>query len=192
MHYHTPKQREKNLEQRIKLTSNTNLTHAVPWNLARPRTSPRKLLTYLTPYMMIGLRRMCARANTCVCSSDVPGWPARLRMEAQSCSHWSSSREYWSVSASMDSHSLYRLKNLTRSQEWNVTLTLTTWDAVKPNYFICLVTAVHIALFFENKETKTTELPNLFLDGIDFHCFFLSYFYGMLTVGNKLDKINCH
>lgn len=192
MYYHTPIQREKNLEQRIKLTSNTNLTHAVPWNLARPRTSPLKLLTYLTPYMMIGLRRMCARANTCVCSRDVPGWPARLRMEAQSCSHWSSSREYWSVSASMDSHSLYRLKNLTRSQEWNVTLTLTTWNAVKPNYFICLVTAVHIALFFENKETKTTELPNLFLDGIDFHCFFLSYFYGMLTVGNKLDKINCH
>lgn len=63
---------------------------------------------------------------------------------------------------------------------------------MKPNYFICLVTAVHIALFFENKETKTTELPNLFLDGIDFHCFFSSYFYGMLTVGNKLDKINCH
>ena len=152
MHYHTPKQRGKNLEQRIKLTSNTNLTHAVPWNLARPRTSPRKLLTYLTPYMMIGLRRMCARANTCVCSSDVPGWPARLRMEAQSCSHWSSSREYWSVSASMDSHSLYRLKNLTRSQEWDITLT--TWDAVKPNHFMCLVTAVHIVQFYYYRTVK--------------------------------------
>lgn len=91
----------------------------------------------------------------------------------------------------MDSHSLYRLKNLTRSQEWNVTLTLTTRDVVKPNYFIRLVTAGHITLFFENKETKTTELPNLFLDGIDFHCFF-HHFYGMLTIGNKLDKIYCH
>ena len=176
MHYHAPKQRENNLEQRTKLTSNTNLTHAVPWNLARPRTSPRKLLTYLTPYMMIGLRRMCARANTCVCSSDVPGWPARLRMEAQSCSHWSSSREYWSVSASMDSHSLYRLKNLTRSQEWNVTLTLTTRDVVKPNYFICLVTAVHIALFFENKRNKNNRIAKLILRWNRFSLFFRHIF----------------
>lgn len=174
MHYHTPKQREK-IEQRIKLTSNTYLKNAVPWNLARPRTSPLKLLTYLTPYMMIGLRRMCAKANTCVCSSDVPGWPARLRIEAQSCSHWSSSREYCSVSACMDSHSLYRLKNLTRSQELDVTLT--TWDAVKPNYCTCLVTTVHIAQFFDNTQTTTTELSNLFLDGIDFHCFFVIFLW---------------
>lgn len=192
MHYHIPKQRKKTLEKRIKLTSNTNLTHAVPWNLARPRTSPLKLLTYLTPYMMIGLRRMCARANTCVCSSEVPGWPARLRMEAQSCSHWSSSREYWSVSASMDSHSLYRLKNLTRSQEWNVILTLTTWDAVKPNYFICLVTAVHIALFFWKQRNKNNRTAKIILRWNWFSLFLSSYFYGMLTVGNKLDKINCH
>lgn len=192
MHFHTPIQRKKTLEKRIKLTSNTHLTHAVPWNLARPRTSPLKLLTYLTPYMMIGLRRMCARANTCVCSSDVPGWPARLRMEAQSCSHWSSSREYWSVSASMDSHSLYRLKNLTRSQEWNVTLTLTTWDAVKPNYFICLVTAVHIALFFWKQRNKNNRTAKIILRWNWFSLFLSSYFYGMLTVGNKLDKINCH
>ena len=192
MHYHTPIQRKKTLEKRIKLTSNTNLTHAVPWNLARPRTSPLKLLTYLTPYMMIGLRRMCARANTCVCSSEVPGWPARLRMEAQSCSHWSSSREYWSVSASMDSHSLYRLKNLTRSQEWNVILTLTTWDAVKPNYFICLVTAVHIALFFWKQRNKNNRTAKIILRWNWFSLFLSSYFYGMLTVGNKLDKINCH
>ena len=36
-------------------------------------------------------------------------------------------------------------------------------------------TAVNIALFFENKETKTTELSNLFLGGIDFHHFFIIF-----------------
>ena len=172
-----PKTKEKNLEQRIKLISNTNLTHAVPWNLARPRTSPLKLLTYLTPYMMIGLRRMCARANTCVCSSDVPGWPARLRMEAQSCSHWSSSREYWSVSASMDSHSLYRLKNLTRSQEWNVTLTLTTWDAVKPNY--CFYIPCHSSPYCTvlwKQRNKNNRIAKLILRWNRFSLFFFVIF----------------
>lgn len=44
----------------------------LPWNLAIPIVSPRKLLTYLTPYTMMGRLRICASVYIWICSRGAP------------------------------------------------------------------------------------------------------------------------
>ena len=89
----------------------------LPSKLANPRFSPRKFLTTFTPYTIMGLLRMCARAKMCVCSRDFPFWSARANTAAQSCRSCSSSRLNpcawdWRCSASFQ-----RSQNLDRMRE---------------------------------------------------------------------------
>lgn len=69
----------------------------LPWKLANPSVSPRKLFTYLTPYTMIGRRSIWANANIWVCSSEAPTMFKKkiLQMRQFRATHFIWQDSYW-------------------------------------------------------------------------------------------------